>query len=190
MLDRLRKFLPDPHQVREHRALRWAGPLLHHPCLWHVHRRGIALGIAIGVFFGLLIPIAQIPAAALAALLLRANIPAAVGSTLVTNPITFAPVYYAAYRLGKWMLGDAAALPPAELVEAAEHTASGIAGWMDQVSTVGAPLALGLATLAAGLSILLYFLVHWVWRLRIARAWKNRLARRRAEGVERQRPSH
>lgn len=43
--------------------LPWIGPLLHHP----------RLGI---VFFGLLIPVAQILFAAVAALLLRANMPA------------------------------------------------------------------------------------------------------------------
>ena len=39
------------------------------------------MGLAVGVFFGLLIPVAQILFATVAALLLRANIPAAVGST-------------------------------------------------------------------------------------------------------------
>lgn len=170
--------MPDPQTVREHRALRWLGPLLHHPRLWHVNRRGIAMGLAVGVFFGLLIPIAQIPAAALVALLLRANIPAAVGSTLVTNPITFAPVYYAAYHLGEWLLGSKKTFNTAELDQVAAQTATGFALWMERLSTVGAPLALGLLTMAAGLSILLYFAVHWAWRLRIVRAWKNRRSKR------------
>ncbi|TXC67466.1 DUF2062 domain-containing protein [Piscinibacter aquaticus] len=72
------------------------GPALHHPRLWHLNRRGVALGLALGLFFGLLIPIAQIPLAGGAAVLLRANVPMAVASTLVTNPVTFGPVYYAA----------------------------------------------------------------------------------------------
>lgn len=66
--------------------LPWMGPLLHHP----------RLGI---VFFGLLIPVAQILFAAVAALLLRANILAAVGNILITNPITFALVLLVAYYL-------------------------------------------------------------------------------------------
>lgn len=178
--DRFRRFLPDPHMLREHRALRWLGPVLHQPRLWHVSRRGVALGLAIGVFFGLLVPIAQIPFAAVAAVLLRANIPAAVGSTLVTNPITFAPLYYAAYHLGEWLLGDTATVPHAELERVAEHTATGFALWVERISTVGAPLALGLATMATGLSILLYFIVHWAWRMRIVKAWRKRREKRRA----------
>jgi len=178
--ERFRRYLPDPHALREYRALRWMGPMLHDPRLWHVNRRGVALGLAIGVFFGLLIPVAQILFAATAALLLRANIPAAVGSTLITNPITFAPVYYAAYHLGVWMLGYAD-VPVAEvdLAHVAARTETGLALWVDRLATVGAPLALGLLTLAVCLSVLIYFAVHWTWRLRIVRAWQRRKASRR-----------
>lgn len=178
--ERFRRFLPDPHMLRQHRALRWLGPRLHHPRLWHVNRRGIAMGIAIGIFFGLLIPVAQILFAALIALLLRANIPAAVGSTLITNPFTFAPVYYVAYRLGAWMLGDGGArMGEAGLASAAAETATGLALWMNRLGSVGAPLALGLLTLAVSLSIAIYFAIHWAWRLRIVRAWQRRRANRR-----------
>lgn len=148
MIDRFRRFMPDPHTLRQHRALRWLGPRLHHPRLWHVNRRGIAMGIAIGIFFGLLIPVAQILFAALIALILRANIPAAVGSTLITNPFIFAPVYYVAYHPGAWMLGDGGAqMGKAGLASAAAETATG--------------LALGLLTLAVGLSVVIYFAIHW-----------------------------
>jgi uncharacterized protein len=176
---RFRRFLPDPQTLREHRALRWMGPVLHDRRLWHANRRGVALGLALGVFFGLLVPVAQIFFAAGAALLLRANIPAAVGSTLITNPITFAPMYYAAYHLGAWMLGSAnVAMTEVDLDNVAAETATGLALWVDRLYTVGPPLALGLLTLAASLSVLIYFAVHWTWRLRIVRAWQRRKARR------------
>lgn len=180
MFERFRHLLPDPHTLRQHRALRWLGPRLQHPRLWHVNRRGIALGIAVGVFFGLLIPVAQILFAALAALVLRANMAAAVGSTLITNPFTFAPVYYAAYHLGAWMLGDGAtARGEARLASAAAENASGLVLWMERIGSVGAPLALGLVTLAVSLSIVLYFGIQWAWRIHIVRAWQRRRARRR-----------
>lgn len=179
--ERFRRYLPEPDALRQHRALRWMGPWLQHPRLWHVNRRGIAMGLAIGVFFGLLIPVAQIFFATAAALLLRANIPAAVGSTLITNPITFAPVYYAAYHLGAWMLGYAEVpLVDVNLENVAARTETGLALWMDRLATIGAPLATGLLTLAVCLSVLIYFAVHWAWRLRIVRAWQRRKARRRA----------
>lgn len=85
MMQRLRRWLPTREQVQANRWLRWLGPRLLHPRLWHFSRRGVAVGAALGVFFGLLIPIAQIPLAAGMAVLLRANLPAAMGSTLVTT---------------------------------------------------------------------------------------------------------
>jgi uncharacterized protein (DUF2062 family) len=51
---------------------------------------------------------------------------------------------------------------------------------MERLSTVGAPLALGLFNMAAGLSILIYFAVHWPWRMRIVVAWRKRREKRRA----------
>jgi uncharacterized protein (DUF2062 family) len=70
-------------------------------------------------------------------------------------------------------------LAEVDLERVAAKTATGLALWMDRLATVGAPLALGLLTLAVSLSVLIYFAVHWTWRLRIVRAWQRRKARRR-----------
>lgn len=181
MIDRLRRLLPSPEAVRANRWLRWLGPALQHPRLWHVSRRGIALGMALGVFFGLLIPIAQIPFAAAAAVALRANVPTAVASTLVTNPVTFGPVYYAAWRIGKAILGepvaegDAPPAPPA--ADAAAAGAPADEGWLSglrrALAGVGKPLVLGLAIMATAVGVAAYLLVSWIWWLRV------RLKRRR-----------
>ena len=67
MFDRLKRLMPTRESVAGNRWLRWLGPALHHPRLWHFSRKGIALGLALGIFFGLLIPVAQIPMSAAAA---------------------------------------------------------------------------------------------------------------------------
>src|SRR5690606_5517404 len=89
---RLNRLLPTREKLEASRWLRWLAPWLGHPRLWQWSRRGVALGVALGIFFGLLIPLAQIPLTAVAAIILRANLPAAAASTLVTNPVTFGPV--------------------------------------------------------------------------------------------------
>jgi uncharacterized protein (DUF2062 family) len=58
------------------------------------------------VFFGLLIPVLQILFAALFAVFLRANLPIAAAATLVSNPLTYAPLYVAAYRVGTNLIGE------------------------------------------------------------------------------------
>jgi len=181
MKQRLKAWLPSPETIRSNRWLRWLGPVLHQPRLWHFSRRGIALGLAIGIFFGLLIPVAQIPFAATLAVVLRANLPMAVASTLVTNPVTFGPVYYGAYRLGKAVLGD----PPLTEEEAARQLATVQAEpdaslgwaermrvWMKQLGAVGKPLFVGLLIVASISGLLTYFIVSAVWALKTR--WNRR----------------
>lgn len=98
------RWLPDPETLYRNRWLRWLGPALLHRRVWHYSRRRVAVGVAIGVFFGFLVLIAQIPTATGVADLLRANVPTAVAGTLVTNPVTFAPVYLMAHRVGSALL--------------------------------------------------------------------------------------
>ena len=87
-MNALRRFLPSRETIRNSRMLRWLGPRLHDPQLWHINRRAVARGAAAGTFFGLMIPVAQIPAAVIAALLLRGNLWIAAVTTLVSNPFT------------------------------------------------------------------------------------------------------
>ena len=177
-MKRLRDWLPDAHALRTHRALRWLGPALHHPRLWHLSRRGLALGMALGFFFGLLTPLAQIPLSAAAAVALRANVPAAVASTLVTNPLTVGPIYYAAWHLGSAILGQPAGTPPAP-ASGAEPPAPGAGGWrhaMHRILGVGKPLLLGLALLATVVGVSTYALVSAAWTLSVR--WKRRRRRR------------
>jgi len=182
MKRRLKRYFPSSDSLRANRWLRWMGPALHHPRVWHFSRRGVALGCAIGVFFGLLIPVAQIPLSAGAAVLLRASLPVAVGSTLVSNPVTFGPLYYAAYRLGAAVTGDTTrpvtehSLTPGE---------AGIAGWVNfwwqRLQALGMPLIVGLAIMAPLASAAAYVLVNLLWRLTTALAWRRR-ARRQPGG--------
>ena len=41
----VRRWLPDPASLRTYRALRWMGPLLDRPWLWHINRSAIAKGL-------------------------------------------------------------------------------------------------------------------------------------------------
>jgi uncharacterized protein (DUF2062 family) len=182
MKDRFRRLMPTQESLRASRWLRWLGPTLFHPRLWHMSRRGIALGMSLGVFFGLLIPIAQIPLTVAAATVLRANIPTAVASTLVTNPVTFGPVYYAAWRVGGAVLGEPVdASGPANSV----HRPPGAVerGWAGSTLTyltgVGRPLAVGLVIFAVVAGIGTYLIVSAGWYVRVR--WARR--RRRGQGA-------
>ncbi len=177
---RLRRWLPHGDKVRHHRLVAWIGPAIHHPRLWHINRQGVALGLAIGLFFGFLIPVAQIPFAAIFAVWLRANLLVAVGSTLVTNPFTFPPIYFFAYRLGALVTGAAPLPESAEVVGQAAEEASHLAlTALERFLSVGKPLLVGLSILAVTAAIVGYFGVLAFWRLVVSAEWRRRRTRRR-----------
>lgn len=170
MHPRIKRFLPTRESINNNRWLRWLGPSLMHPRLWHFSRRGVAIGVGLGIFFGLLIPIAQIPFAAGSAVLLRANIPVAIGSTLVTNPVTFAPIYYGAYKLGLWVTRaeDSEALSPENYQQNQNATAETDANSvLTALSNMGKPLIIGLFIIATFMGLSAYLIITLIWRWRV-----------------------
>ena len=183
MHPRLRRLLPSREGIRRNRWLRWLEPHLLHPRLWHFSRRGVATGVALGVFFGLLIPIAQIPFAASAAVVMRANVPAAIASTLVTNPVTFAPIYVLAHRLGATLLGETDAQVPVLAPTPGQKPASAEdhRPWWKKVwhrlLAMGKPLLLGLGILSVTVGLLTYAVIMLFWRLKTTWEWRRRKGR-------------
>jgi uncharacterized protein (DUF2062 family) len=180
MIDRLRQLLPTRDRVHEHRGLRWLGPSLRHPRLWRWRRHGVALGVALGLFWGLLVPVAQIPLSAAAAVLLRANLPCAIIATLVTNPLTVGPVYFAAWKVGRTVLGDRAPPPPVLRVDDAPTLGDAPPDRLrDRVARVGKPLAVGLGLFAVVGGVASYLLISAGYAVRTRWRWRARAARRR-----------
>lgn len=176
---KLRARLPSPDSIRNHRALRWFAPVLAHPRLWHLHRRSVALGVAIGLVTGLIPGPVQMLAAALIAIPLRANIPAAVFTTLYTNPFTFVPLYILAYNIGRLVTGAGAplAMPP-DFAWTWEGIAGFFPGLIAWVVALGDTLLVGLAIQCTALALGGYALTMLLWRAIVTRAWHARRARR------------
>jgi uncharacterized protein (DUF2062 family) len=206
MFESLRRLMPSHESVANNRWLKWLGPSVLHPRLFHLSRRGVAAGAAIGVFFAFITPIAQIPLSAAACVVLRANIPAAIVATLVNTPPTFGPVYYAAWKVGAWVLAEPT--DPARAPEvlsrstSASGTASGTsnpaaagqalqpadgapaeAAWWERaaraVQSIGKPLLVGTLIFSVVTSTLAWLLCSAVWH------WRVRLKRRRRLAVAR-----
>jgi len=155
----LRRSLPRAETLRSSRALGWLAPVMGKRWLWRIDGRSLALGAAAGVFFGLLIPVAQIPLAAVAAYMMRANLPAAVVATLISNPFTYVPIYMLAHHIGTLLLG----VPEVPL--AAVMTAEAAGGWWAYVTGIGKPLLLGLFTLAVVATATAYVGMRLAWRI-------------------------
>ncbi|MCU0841815.1 MAG: DUF2062 domain-containing protein [Thiobacillaceae bacterium] len=180
----IKRFLPHPDRIRHNRSLRWLGPAIHDPNLWHLNRRSVAGAVAVGAFFAFMLPVAQFLAAGVTAVFLRVNLPVAVTSTLITNPFTFAPWYYLAYKIGAFFTGvsaqaDIPAPPPVPS-----------SGWWDglmqgfgSLLSMGTPLLVGLAFLAVVTAAGGYLLVNLLWRIpAYLRMRRSRQRRRAAAG--------
>lgn len=136
--------------------------------LWRPQHEAVARGAAIGIFWAFAIPFAQFAAAIVHSIWWRANIPVAVGMTLVTNPLTIGFWLWLAHRLGSWLLG----LPPQVLpAEGARLT--------DWLASFGPPVLLGMGTFALAGALVSYLGVKLVWRLRVAHERRRRMQIRR-----------
>lgn len=165
--DRLRSALTNREMFASNRFLQPLAGRLLDPQLWRFQHEAVARGVAVGVFWAFLIPVAQIVAAAAHCVWWRANIPIAAGMTMLTNPFTIGFWLWLAYQLGTWLMGA----PPEPMVIPAE----GALAW---VASFGKPTALGMGLFAVGGASMGYLGVKglWRWRIWVRRRARNRLA--------------
>ena len=172
-----RKYLPSHATISENRHVARFGSLLTHHNLWHLHRRSVAGGFAVGMFAGLIPgsnPV-QFTAAALLAIGFRVNLPIAVIVTLYSNPFTIVPLYFLAFKLGQLVAMDSGASMP----ELAFHLeGKGFREWLpaalEWLTSIGKPLLIGLPLLAIILAAISYPLVRVAWRCYVVQAWRRR----------------
>jgi len=167
-----KRFMPEHHKIREHEHIRLFGSLLHDPNIWHLSRRSSAGGVAIGLFCAFIpLPVQTISSAALA-ILFRVNLPLSVLFTLVSNPVTLAPMFIFAYRLGTRILDV-----PERQVE--------FEPVMHKLIHIWEPLFLGSFILASISALVGYVVVRMLWRLTAVRKWEERRIRNRKKAEDR-----
>jgi uncharacterized protein (DUF2062 family) len=167
----LRHHLPTRETIDSYRLLRPFAKRLRHPGLWHMNHRSVPRAVSLGLGVGVIMPFMHIPLAAMLAIPLRANVMIAAASTLVVNPLTIPPMYYAAYRIGRWELRhDAGVIDPAAAAQAGGELGK-LLFWAHHAS---APIALGILTLSACAAGLGYLVAAIGWRLRIRAKWRRR----------------
>jgi uncharacterized protein (DUF2062 family) len=167
----VRHHIPTRESVEANRYLRPVAHRILAPELWRFTRRSVPRGVALGLFTGVLFPFAHMPLAAVTALPARANVPVAVGTTLLHNPVTTVPLFWCAYELGHWVLRLDRSVPGAPIASNVKANV-GLLHWL--VSQGGPATIVGLILIAAALSVAGYFLAGLVWRVRIGRKWRKR----------------
>ena len=161
-MDRFRLSMPSKEFLVAHPWLKPVAARLVDPQLWRFQHEAVARGVAVGTFWAFAIPVAQIVVAAAHCTGWRANIPAAVAMTMVTNPLTIGFWLWLAYQLGALILGEPL------LANAPQGFDS---SWLVEY---GWPTLLGMGIFAVGGAATGYLTIKLVWRVRI---WLKRRAR-------------
>ena len=129
--------------------------LLHDNRLWGIRRRTVVPAVAVGLFVMWMPFPGHMLMACVVALALRVNIPVAAVTTLLSNPLTMAPMYFLAYRLGAWLLGA-----PVKTLDIEMSL-----DWVTDVFVgIWQPMLLGCILLGCASSLLGMVLLDLVWR--------------------------
>lgn len=157
--------MPNEEALKNHKHLGWLGKHLHEPNLWHLNRKSVSKAFMVGLFCAFLpIPFQMIVAAVLA-VLVRSNLPIAVGLVWITNPLTIPPIFYFAYLVGDFIIGQ-----PGQTIEF-EMTME----WLQEsMSIIWWPLLFGSIICGTSFGILGYFGIQSFWAWHVGRTWKKR----------------
>ena len=93
------------HLWQENWTLRPFRKLLENPAYWSLNRKSVTRAFAIGLFIACSPLPLHIGIAAIAALVLRINLPVAMATVFVNNPVTMVPLYFLEYWLGSKLMG-------------------------------------------------------------------------------------
>jgi uncharacterized protein (DUF2062 family) len=144
-------------RITQNPAFTWLGDHIHDPDVWHFGRRAVANGVGCGAFFALLPLPGQMLLAAAAAIVVRCNLPLAVATTWLSNPLTFAPITLIVYEVGA-ILTDAPDTPlGADMALSSEHL-------LGLLSQIGKPFLVGSLACAALAGLSANLLVRLAWR--------------------------
>jgi len=158
--DLFKRYLPAQHTFREHRQIRLFGDFLLDHFIWRLTRRSVAGGVAIGLACGFLPIFGQMVVAAALAIYCRVNLPIAVVFTWISNPFTFAPLFYITYRVGSFVLDR-----PMEYVQFQLNYE-----WFSGVlHEIWLPLLTGSLILSASAALIGYYVINMLWRLMLLR---------------------
>jgi uncharacterized protein len=170
------RHIPTRETVHRHRLLRPFAKQLSQPALWRLTKRSVPRAVALGLFVGVIIPVLHTVIAAIFAIPTRANVAVTAAFTLVVNPLTIPPLYYAAYRIGSWELHHDASLVNPSTAERFTSELSRMLFWIHQAS---GSIAIGVLTIAFAAAAIGYIGSAVAWRLWVGARWRRRSKARR-----------
>ena len=144
----IKRLFPKLDAVKEEKILKIFGPAVLQPNLWHINKKSVSRGFAIGAFCAFIpIPGVQMILAAFLSITFAGNLPLSVVLTWISNPFTYAPIFYFATQAGEIFINS---------------------------ETNTEPLLLGLIVFSIIGSMLSYMIIRIYWRYYIKKIWSKR----------------
>lgn len=166
----IKRWMPDDDTFRRHKHLRFLNWLMHDPNLWHLNRYSVSGAAAVGLFMAWVPLPFQMVLAAITAIIFRVNLPISVVLVWITNPITIPPMFFFAYMTGCYVLGQ-----PVLDIDFSISMEAMKAG----LDSIWGPLLFGCLIVGIISSLVGYFGMHFLWRLHIISAWRERRRQRK-----------
>ncbi|AEI36177.1 DUF2062 domain-containing protein [Francisella salina] len=103
---RARKLIRKRRRLENSKLLGFAVHRITDKSLWIANYDTVARGVFVG-FFWMMIPLPlQTTPVVISAIILRANIPIAISTVWISNPLTWVPMYLGNYIFGCFLLGE------------------------------------------------------------------------------------
>ncbi len=131
------------------------------------NRRAISRGLLVGLFWGFIPMPFQMAGVLITTPLFTFNVPLALATVWLSNPITYPPLWYLEYLTGNLILGKKG-------IDNIELTMEWFQNHWDDIVV---PLYVGTAFYSIVVSYLIYLFVNWLWKRSVhkERASKKKL---------------
>ena len=160
----IKRLFPRLDKIKEDKILKIFGPAVLQPNLWHINKKSVSRGFAIGAFCAFLPIPGQMIVAGFLAIIFAANLSLSLILTWITNPITYTPIFYFAYRLGKFFIDT----KNSYVIKNEEINL------LSDIMHIWEPLLLGSLILAIIGSLCSYILIRIYWRYYVIKIWSKR----------------
>lgn len=184
-----KKWLPTHEKIKNDKNLGWLTKRFGaHPHIWAVNRKTVTRAVAAGLLVAFIpIPL-QVFLAAILAFVIRANLPIAIVSTLISNPFTFVPLNFLIYKVGTAITqSNGNGMPPINDIEFHWESISLVWGeMMTWFKSLGKSYFIGLLAVSVGASIIGYILAQIFWLISTRRKLRHRKKRKLKHNKEKQ----
>ncbi len=117
-----------------------------------VNRKSITRGLLVGIFWGFIPMPMQMLAVVFTTPLLKFNVPIAIATVWLSNPVTMPFMYYMEYLTGSFLLNTASL-----------HVELTMEWFTSHLDDIFVPLYVGAMFYSIFISVIVYYSINWLW---------------------------